>query len=374
MRTQICLVSAQAVPNLIPTLDDTLKPERVILVTSPDMRAQTEYLSRVMKRRGLIVKQLDIPNAYDYAGIEDTLLNWLSENETTDVTLNVTGGTKLMAMAAQSVFDSSKKPIFYINIETDDIIFLRQRDQARKLNARIKLRDYLEANGYTPAEKPENPSITAALRQLADRVIDYVQSAGKALGQFNSLAEQAKNDLCITMPEQRFCAAYLMDIITLFEDSNLLTLQKNQIRFSSETARKFANGGWLEFHIHRVLSDLRPETGITDSATNMLITHPDGKTRNELDAAFLHRNRLHIIETKTANLTLPGKQDSKATEAIYKLESLLKLGGLRTRAMLIDYRGGLNNADKKRAEQSHIQVVSGSQLKNLKGILRHWLQ
>jgi len=52
---------------------------------------------------------------------------------------------------------------------------------------------------------------------------------------------------------------------------------------------------------------------------------------------------------------------------------LLKLGGLRTRAMLVNYRGNLSAADKARAAASRIRVVSGSQLKQIKGELRSWI-
>jgi hypothetical protein len=91
----------------------------------------------------------------------------------------------------------------------------------------------------------------------------------------------------------------------------------------------------------------------------------------------LYRNTLHLIECKTANLAQGGKgDDNKATEALYKMESLLKLGGLRTRGMVVDYRGQLasSEADRQRAKESHIEIVSGNQLKDLKGtIARLWL-
>ena len=102
-----------------------------------------------------------------------------------------------------------------------------------------------------------------------------------------------------------------------------------------------------------------------------------GKDKNEIDVAFLYRNTLHLIECKTANLAQAGHgDDSKATEAIYKMESLLKFGGLRTRGMVIDYRGELakSEANQKRAAEAGIAIVSGSQLKDLKGaISRLWL-
>jgi hypothetical protein len=111
---------------------------------------------------------------------------------------------------------------------------------------------------------------------------------------------------------------------------------------------------------------------------NVRAIHPDGKTRNEADIAFLYRNTLHLIECKTANLAPEGASgDDKATEAIYKMEALLKLGGLRTRGMIVDYRGALSGhaPNLARARSAGIEVVSGVQLRNLKELLKvAWLK
>lgn len=373
--THVCLVSAQATPNLTPALDEQLKPRRMVLVTSPDMRRQSDALAAVVKRKNIAVERLDIADAYDYAGIEDALLGWLSAHDSDNVALNVTGGTKLMAMAAQAVFGGNGKPIFYVNAETDEVLFLGRRDLVHRLDARVKLRDYLEAHNYRLTASPTRPEIRAELRDLTDRLIDRVESAGAALGQINWLAQEAKNSLrSPPLDERQRDSIALHEVIDLFADARVLKSVEGRLVFADEAARVFANGGWLEFHVHRVLSDLAPQEKITDHALNLEVVAPDGKTRNELDAAFLHGNRLHIVESKASNLAAAGASgDDKATEAIYKLETLLKLGGLRTRAMLIDYRGKLTAADKARAAASRIRVVSGAQLKQLKGELRNWI-
>ena len=71
-----------------------------------------------------------------------------------------------------------------------------------------------------------------------------------------------------------------------------------------------------------------------------------------------------------------GAGDDKATEALYKLESLRKVGGLRTRAMVLDYRGALSAhaPNRDRARSAGIEIVAGRQLGDLRGcIQRAWL-
>lgn len=94
---------------------------------------------------------------------------------------------------------------------------------------------------------------------------------------------------------------------------------------------------------------------------------------------------LYLIECKAANLANTGNSgDDKGTEAIYKLETLLKMGGLRTRGMLIDYCGRLSIArgsgdDKRikanfdRAKAAHIRIVSGAALKTLQNEITQWI-
>lgn len=114
---------------------------------------------------------------------------------------------------------------------------------------------------------------------------------------------------------------------------------------------------------------------MTEYAIGLKVVAPDGATRNEIDAAFLYRNRLHLIECKTANLASPGRGgDSKGADAVYKLENLRKMGGIAAKGMLIDYRGSLSDADRKRAQESGIAVVGGNQVRNLAEKIRDWVR
>lgn len=376
MKTHICLVSKQATPSLLPAIDAVLRPERMVLVVSPDMKNEAAALEGVLKRRGIRTELLHINDAYAYPHIEDTLLDWLTKQADTDeIMLNVTGGTKLMAMAAQSVFTIAKRPIYYINADTDGVLMLGRRDYEHKLQARIGVRDYLEVHGYRLAKNLEQPNIDARLRDLSERLVDHVKSGGSSLGQINWLAQQAKNSLrSPELSDRQRDSIELREMMALFEDADVFKREKNILKFPDENNRQFANGGWLEYHLYRALMDLAPEMGIVEPCMNLHIVAPDGKTKNEIDVAFMHNNRLCIIEAKAGNLANPGVTgDEKSTEALYKLESLLKLGGLRTKAMLVEYRGLLTAADKTRAATSHIQLMTGTQLKQAKGQLRAWL-
>lgn len=379
----LCLVSAQATPNLLPVLDERWQPRRVVLAASPKMAAAAKALEGVIKRKGLgiTLETLALPDAYDYAALSEVFLSYLANHAEESLALNVTGGTKLMAVAAQEAFRAAGQAVLYVNVESDEVIVIGEQARSQPLKAQLKVRELLESHGYT-VEQQQHPAVTASQRDVCARVIDHIHGAGgRALGQVNRLAVQARErpHMEVTLTETQLDSRALGDLLGLFQDAEQLNQRGDVVRFANEAARSFVNGGWLESHVFQTLGDLRGEdtARITDVVMNATVVHPDGRTRNEIDIAFLFRNTLHLIECKTANLASEGAGgDDKATEAIYKMETLLKLGGLRTRGMIVDYRGALSahKANLDRAKAAGIDVVSGLQLRDLKGHVRRvWL-
>lgn len=373
--THVCLVSGQATPNLTPVLDPSFAPKHVVLLVSADMGPRAKALGQVMKRHGVTLTELPVIDAYDYFGVEETLLNWVSQHDDQAVALNVTGGTKVMAMAAQEVFRAVGKPVFYVNIDSDQVLFLGQRQSGFRLEQRVRLREYLEANGYGLDGTPAKTSVPAWERDLCEKLAYDLGKIGAGLGELNRLAQEAKGTLkSPVLSEAQRDSKQLDELIDRFSEPGLVQREGRRLVFRDESARGFINGGWLERHVYRVLADLAPELGLSDYAVGLQVVAPDKSTRNELDVAFLHRNRLHLIECKTANLGASGTGGaSKGTDALYKLETLLKMGGLTTRGMLIDYRGSLSRADLDRARQGRIEVVSGHEVRNLKRVLEAWV-
>jgi hypothetical protein len=380
----LCLVSAQATPNLLPVLDEAWRPRRVVLATTPDMQARASWLRDVIRGRcpGVAVDLLPLPGAYDYAALFEAFVEFVDEARQAGdgaPALNVTGGTKLMAVAAQEVFSSEGLPVFYVNVETDEVVVIGENARSQPLTAPLKAREVLHAHGFT-VDAHQRPTVTREQRDAAERVICHAGSHGKALGLLNRLAASAgaRRELKAPLGDAELDSISVREIVAEFEQAGQLRLKGRELLFQNEDARAFVNGGWLEIHAYQVVEALRGTAPrISDVAMNLQLVHPDGRTRNEIDVAFLHRNTLHLIECKTANLGSEGSAgDDKATEALYKLESLRKVGGLRTRAMVLDYRGALSGhtPNRDRARSAGIEIVSGRQLGDLRGFIqRHWL-
>jgi hypothetical protein len=369
--SQLCLVSAQATPNLLPVLDNRWRPQRVILGTTPEMRDASKALASVLLRNcpGLTVETLGLEDAYDYTALWTQFCDFLLREGECNIALNVTGGTKIMAVAAQDVFTQAGKAAFYVNVSTDEVIALGERGRSEPLVTNLKVGELLRAHGLQ-VDLAALPQVKAAMRDVCARLIDNSVTNGHALGLINSLARQAINTPNLEVPidkDLRYGESFRA-LVNILEDAGLLHEGNGRMSFPNESARAFVNGGWLELHVYQTLRNLEPKLKFSDVTLNVKIVNSVSNTRNEIDVAFLHRNTLFMIECKSANLGGTGiSGDEKATEVIYKMESLLKLGGIRTRGLIVDYRGKLSasKANMERARQARISVISGVQLRRL---------
>lgn len=371
------MVSAQAAPNILPLLDDSMKPEKVVLLVTLQMRQQAKYLEQVIKPRGINVVQRRLELVDDFARMQDQLYPLIENEPSDEIALNATGGTKWMAIAAQEVFRMNGSAVFYVNVDNDNVLFLDDKSTSHKLSQRIDLKNYIQAYGYEFREKDKITGLTKKLRELCRELVRNVNQWQGAIGNLNTLASEAekKQQLSLkidsVLPHPDHQLNYLLDECR--RAGLLKETPDDQIHFVDETARTWANGGWLEDYVNSQLNSLKSENIIQDSPRlNLQIQRQEATSHNEVDVCFMARNRLHIIECKTKRMSGKGTADV-TTDTVYKLDSISDLGGLGTRSMLVSYRK-LNAADEKRAKNLRIKVIQGEQLQNLQKHLRQWIQ
>ncbi len=136
--------------------------------------------------------------------------------------------------------------------------------------------------------------------------------------------------------------------------------------FGSREAARYFRGGWLEEYAWIKLCHLRP----SDWAVNLVVETVSGKTRNELDAAVVHRNRLLVIECKTSRF---GRDTAKDADYIYKLAQLSRsIGGIMRRSLLLSARQ-VGDEVRRRAEENEVDVLDGAKVKGLVDYLRRWM-
>lgn len=373
-KTQVLMVSAQAAPNLLPLLDEQFRPQEVVLLVTDKMKERASFLQSVIQPTGIKVRQEPFSATGDFDAMQQQLESLLKQYpDKNSIALNVTGGTKWMAITAQEVFRFDNRPVFYVDIESDHILFLGQNQKPQKINTKIRLENYLKAYGYQITEERSNTKgLTQNERELCQRLVANVGEWGGAIGQLNRLANEAEESksLNVSLSVLENKDFHLDKLLRECQNSGLLVIAGKLIQFTNETSRFFANGGWLEEYINSLLNQLKGEAVLQDSSHLNLKIGTDNSL-NEIDIAFMAKNRLHIIECKTKRL-VGNHAGSAGTDSLYKLDSISDLGGLGTKAMLVSYRA-LGQADAKRAKDLKIKVVQGTEIQTLKTIVRSWI-
>jgi hypothetical protein len=296
-----------------------------------------------------------------------------SSHEGNDIALNLTGGTKLMALAAQSVANAANWRTFYVDVDTDQVSWLhKDAPTPRSLTEQLRLRHYLRSYGFGLQSPRQRPQASPAQQSLADTLVRQIGTLEQPLAQLNWLAQQAedKRSLDVRMDVQQQSNHGLEALLRNFSDSDALTIAGDAIHFAGEASRSFVKGGWLELHVFNTINALTGELKIRDKAANLEVIDGTG-VKSELDIAFMAHNRLFIIECKTARMDKP--EAPKANDTLFKLaENSRRIGGLGTHGMLVSYRP-LRDPERKLAQALGIELVCGADINRLPEKLKCWV-
>ncbi len=377
IKTQLVLISAQAVPNITPILDERFKPQQVIMLVSENMLERSEYLEKIYQTRGINVSRWAINDPWDIEHIRSRIEDLLLENEYESIALNATGGTKPMSIAAYQVFRENNLDIFYIHPEQDRLVWMYPKRSSVDLADRIKLKEYLFAYGASEVNEIYKGGVLASYRVLAEQLINNIENYASALSSINYFAATADNPKLISANiGQALNQNYnFWTLVELFEQAGLLSQQGQELAFPDERSRFLVNGGWLELYAYACCLDLKKTKGIQDVSHSVEVSRRQGKNTvlNEMDVALLKDNRLYLLECKTKSYSGNSKKHSEGADVLYKLDSIRDiLGGLQAKAMLVSFKK-LQSHHFARAKELKIETCCYQDLKFLKEKIERWL-
>ena len=371
----VCIVSDQPIPNYVPVLDNQFRPREVVLLVTGKMQQKAAALEQTLKTRcGVKTRQIAIASEYDMQEMEDKVLGELIalDEAKENIALNLTGGTKLMAIAAYTTFRDAGYPTFYFTATSNEVLLLDNNERLTLQPPKIKIEDYLRLHGYQIAANNQvQRSVPPGRQKIGETLAIAPERFADALtvlnGDISAAIENNSNTLDILL--RKPTVKNLDALLNLFAKENLLTRSGNRIHFSDKDARTYINGGWLEEY---VFSEIKKIADIQDIALNVEIQNAQkGITQNnELDIAFLHNNALYVLECKTKNYN--NKSEGQAQNELYKLETLKKLGGLRTKTAFVSYRA-LKAHVRDRAKGAKIKIIEQKDLQGFKTLLKNWM-
>ena len=370
-----CTVSGEAAPNLLPIM--CYRPRKVVLFVSPELhKAAGDLRASIQEEDSSIAVQLVmLDKSGDINRMMREMLDAMKKEAAGKVLVNVTGGTKLMCLAAFNAASALKLPVFYLN-SNGFITFFPAGDvtggqliQAEE--SKIELSHYLSAYGFDclsygdPGQEVTDPE---RMQKLIHEILAGNEPMKRAVSKLNALAlsaqkadlrsvglaKERKDPLWKVYPKNEAAFEHL---VQAYSEAGFLQEVGGELEFSSEAKRFFVAGGWLEYYAGLCLE----KNNLKPIANLQVRKH----AQNELDAAFFHRNKLCVIECKTCLMLEP-----KVVKGMFnKLESLRKLGGLTTRLVFVSFQKIPEDLIKY-GEDCDIVVLQGKDLLSLAAKLK----
>lgn len=392
MSLHICFLSDQLLANYLPVKYD--QPKKVFYIASEYVEKKglhttfEKMIKDLNKAEDLnieIIKAKNMVPSGGFNALYEYFLNIpeeIKQLNVTDITLNITGGNKLMTLAAYDLLGSEVNRVIYTNTQASQIEILDESTSPVKLQSLLNIDEYLTAYSIAPksynnqndewCEKVEarkgltkniadffadenNRSFLSSLNWLANEFI----KANEVIG-VNGLINQEKTFNYDNMYARN------AEVLRLFVDQGLIGYDnKKTIRFNSIEDAQYLGGFWLEEYVYHIAKD----AGVDDVRCGQAI-QSSKKNRNEIDIVIVHNNRLLLIECKTS---VHGKYDMKDNQIVYKLDSIAEdLKGLYGKALIVSIND-LTDAAKEKAKVQKIDVISGNKVKKLKEIITDWM-
>ena len=371
-QTHICLISAQPLANLIPLLLE--KPQKVIFLVTPEMKIQSRRLCRLLQPRGIKVEEIEIP-AYDLEVVSHIVEKLLQDlSATHEITLNVTGGTKIVAMAAFLPFYTDNRRIIYLDTSNERLLQLSPSEKCIPLtNNLVRPKEYLASYGLDMESDGAPPSGYGERQNHLQKLTYFMAENHAHLGAFNCILSKLWNPKAnyANIPFNSL-GEHAEELGDILQSCEVASVGNGIINIQGEANRFFCQGGWFEEFVFKQIQALGLKGCAPLINVNLKWDEKGTKlTNNELDVVFTYKNRLHIISCKTARQDTDGGAPSK--HALYELDSLAdKAGGLYGRAMLVSVRN-LTEYDKNRAKRMGLQVCDGLDVLQIGKRIQTWI-
>ena len=341
------------------------------LVVSDKMKDRAEWLKKeIAKHQVEILPDIEIGGTEtDINAIQESLMAWEGTNSDLmkDSVLNATGGTKPMAIAAQEIYRMAGRPVFYLDVATDNVSWVSGSNASLRLEKSPTLSQVFGLNGLV-VESGDFKSIVEneKWKYFCDEIASSPSSWALALGVLNEKASTAVNEVDFARSRRDRVEALMLrygnhELATPKWNEMLEMLHADELisgttaeQFVSAEAARFCAGIWLEHYVFSVLKGF----GFDKKRALMNAVVVDSKgNRNELDSVAIHHNTCYVIEDKTKNMKVKsGSTGNVADQTVYKLAQVTKNLGIRTKGILISARQ-VRSVDKDRARTYGVEII-----------------
>lgn len=338
-RTIVSIISEQTIPNYIFIKEMYEEGDKLLMIMSND--------DKIIQKEQFIENTLNYPfkpttiifdnkgDEESWQAMQEKIVPYLNPDE--EFLINLTGGTKYMALAVEMIFSSYNSKYYYIPFPKNTILQLHS-DNAYDIAYRVSVEEYMGLHGL-----PVSASFITQSKAYAQHLLymftdkHFLQKHYMVLEKLRAYRD-TKKPLLIEELETREdtdkkprisgLSSFLQYINFPLRDKCRAKIDKYEIRYIT--------GGWFEEYTYYLVEEkFKP----TDIQLGVLIRETQTTNMNDLDVVFTLGNKLFVIECKTG----VGKQ-SLFNQIVYKSSALKEtLLGLPGKSYIFS----LSNADER---------------------------
>lgn len=375
----ISLISDQTVPNILAI--HHFRPEELLFISTNDMerKKRCEAIIKTLKALGLNYEGRSSKILVQ----EDSLLDchkkiekWIEGRDSAEFIVNLTGGTKIMAIAAYEYFKDYNSRMIYIPIPKNEFITpfpKKSPGNPTTLNLRLNVVQYLTAYGLEVTNKEKlkgyrSESLHRA--ELSEWIVHRYERIKNALIWLSGNLRPHRDGPPFDF-EGNFNGANVYER-EFFERLGIKYSNGHASKRVTRSDIRYLTGGWLEEFCFNTIAEFIGK-GIDDAEIGLKMKNPQGRD-NEFDVMFTKDNALYFVECKSLE-----QHDDKNVDVLYKIGALQRDFGLKVKSFLVTTspyilkNGEIRQSVRARAEQFHTEVISPALVPHFKNLLVQYL-
>ncbi|HIJ96595.1 MAG TPA: DUF1887 family protein [Desulfuromonadales bacterium] len=328
----VCLVSEQTIPNILAIHE--VKPDLLVFISTARMEEKKTVAAILdcLRLNGLDYGtgyQVETVNQDSFDSCEQKLKKIAAQFRGDAVSVNLTCGTKVMSLAAFSVFRGGAARLMYTPIPRNEFIEIDESPETepvQPLALRLDVRSYITAYGVRISNMQEAEVLKERARRgrdLSGWIVENYSEVENLLCAFayhlnkDNARNRAHIDFAMTYETRNDAERELLRKFGM--DENRIARRLNRLEVG------FMTGDWLSDYCYEALSRL----GVDDCVTGVELIDKNGNP-NEFDVMFTKDNALYLVECKS----LKQKSDKDA-DILYKIAALQDSFGLRVKGFLV---------------------------------------
>ncbi|WP_370089405.1 Card1-like endonuclease domain-containing protein [Ekhidna sp.] len=319
MKVIVTLVGGQSLPVYLGIKE--FNPDKLVFLSSKDSKQKLTDIKSLLQGHSFHEFECD---PFEFESVVKQCESIISKFKTDEIIFNLTGGTKIMVLAVQSIIQKLNLSGFYLN--QDNSVLLIPAYKKQKITYSITIDEFFQLSGHKLTSFTEYKDISKTDIKVSHDILTWATNDNRYTTVTKHFRSKFKNTNHIpSSGDEKFGNAFHVK----WDVNTVQIAQKNKsiISFKSSNIKSlFFNAGWWEMVVAEELSKWSGATQILINC-ELPFRSDASMMKNEIDILLNADNKLVFVECKSGNVVQAD---------INKMNTIKKTyGGVISKAILV---------------------------------------